>query len=90
MTNLAPFFPSAVATAIAGLIAIVQLIIALVMAVAVSRDANERKYRNCEVYLISPTLWGFVVFFSGGLLGVIAYWAVHHSSLSTFGGESNK
>lgn len=62
--------------------AVLQLVVAILLAVAVKGDAEERKIRSQDAFLLSPFVWSFVVFMSGGYFGALAYWLIHYSTLS--------
>jgi hypothetical protein len=66
--------------AIAPIAAIAVLILNIVMALAVNRDAKHLVAARSGLFLLSPFVWGLIAFVFS-LAGFALYWAVHHSSL---------
>ncbi len=60
---------------------IINLIVWIVLAIAVYRDADSRRRRREWLFLDSPGLWCAVVLLGGGYLIALAYWLIHYSSL---------
>ena len=81
LNTLGGRLPAELITIVAWALALAQLIIAIVLAVAVQRDAEERKIRTNDLFLVSPLAWSFVVFLTGGYLGALGYWLIHYSVL---------
>jgi hypothetical protein len=77
-----PFIHPGLTLLIAAIVGLFQLIIAIAFAVAVSRDANERLYRQQLLVFVGPFMWALATFGTGGLIGGGVYWLLHHSTLS--------
>jgi ABC-type amino acid transport system permease subunit len=60
---------------------VVVLVFAVVLAIAVNRDAKRRMIESGQLFLLSPGIWSALVLFTGGYLGALAYWLIHYSSL---------
>ena len=56
------------------------LLINLLFALGVLRDANRIQDRGSEPMFVGPTVWFFGVLF-GSFLVLALYWLMHHSSL---------
>ena len=63
-----------------SLLFIPYLILHLVFAFAVLADARAQREAGSGLFLFGPFVWSMVALFFG-LLGVVAYWGIHHSSL---------
>lgn len=66
--------------AVYSLLFIPYLILHLVFTFAVLADARAQREAGSGLFLFGPFTWAMVALFFG-LLGVVAYWAIHHSSL---------
>lgn len=66
--------------AVYGLFFIPYLILHLVFTFAVLADARAQREAGAGLFLFGPFTWSMVALFFG-LLGVVAYWGIHHSSL---------
>jgi len=60
---------------------VIQFAIAVLLALAVKRDAERNLPRIGGSFLVSPRLWALIVFLTGGYTGALAYWALHYSVL---------
>ena len=58
----------------------VVFVLRIILAVAVYQDAERQTASRRGLFLFGPGIWSFAVLVSG-LLGVAAYWAIHHSTL---------
>ena len=56
------------------------LLVNLLFALGVLRDANRTQDQGREPLFVSPTVWFFGVLF-GSFLVLALYWLMHHSSL---------
>ena len=69
-----------------GLFAIIYgifiFVVHVIMALAVNGDAKDLLWKDRELFLFGPFVWGGIVFIFG-LAGLALYWAVHHSTLRT-------
>ena len=63
-------------------LALAQLVVIVILALTVKRDAKRRLQRPGGLFLVSPLLWGVIVFMTGGYPGALAYWLIHYSTLS--------
>ncbi len=66
--------------AVYSLFFIPYVILHLVFAFAVVADARAQRDAGSGLFLFGPFVWSMVALFFG-LLGVVTYWAIHHSSL---------
>lgn len=66
--------------AVYGLFFVPYLILHLVFTFAVLGDARAQREAGSGLFLFGPFVWSMVALFFG-LLGVVAYWGIHHSSL---------
>ncbi|VAX38113.1 hypothetical protein MNBD_PLANCTO02-1942 [hydrothermal vent metagenome] len=57
-----------------------SFIMDIILALAVNRDAKQLQTSTFGLFLLSPFVWGWVVF-TFGIAGFALYWAIHHSSL---------
>lgn len=57
------------------------LLLSLMLAVAVFRDAHFRGLTGKGTFLVGPAAWSFIIVMTGGPTGAFAYWLVHYSSL---------
>ena len=71
--------PFAITLAASAIFVLCMFILHVILAAAVVRDA-EVQIDKRGVFLLGPAAWGFAVFLTG-LLGFVAYWAIHHSTL---------
>jgi bacteriorhodopsin len=62
---------------------VAMLIFAIVLAVAVHKDAKNRMTESRGLFLLSPGIWSFLVLLTGGYMGALAYWLIHYSSLKS-------
>lgn len=76
LRQLAPGFPFLVYG-----FAALHLLLVLVLAVAVLRDARLRQLTHKGTFLVGPWIWSLVVLATGGFAGAFAYWVIHYSSL---------
>lgn len=63
------------------LIGIGWFIVHVAFALGVYTDANEQEERQARVWFGGAILWGFATLM-GGVFVAVAYWLLHHSSLS--------
>ena len=56
------------------------LVVNLLFAVAVNRDAKAQKQKGQKLQLVGPVVWGFATLVGGVVVAGI-YWAMHHSRL---------
>ena len=63
-----------------GLLFVPFLLIHLTFAFCVLRDSKIQRDSGSGLFLFGPVMWSVVALFFG-LFGVVAYWAIHHSSL---------
>lgn len=68
-------------TLFAAAVPIAVFLFALYVASAVQHDAACRRHGGSDVFLLGHWGWFFVVLLSGGLPGLVAYWAIHYSAL---------
>ena len=61
-------------------VAVAVLLVNLLFALGVLRDANRIQDRGSEPMFVGPTVWFFGVLF-GSFLVLALYWLMHHSSL---------
>ncbi len=66
-----------------GFALILTLIVDVLLAIAVYRDAAKLVREGGRPFLIGPVLWA-VVTIAWGLAAVAVYWAIHHSNLNPF------
>ena len=76
LQQLAPSLPF-VFYGFAGLYVLVILLLAL----AVMRDARLRQLTNRGTFLVGPWIWFLIVLATGGFTGAFAYWIIHYSAL---------
>ncbi|MDJ0758322.1 MAG: DUF6518 family protein [Woeseiaceae bacterium] len=60
----------------------IERVIAAIAGYFVYKDADQRAART---YNLHPIWWGLATFFAGPILGVAAYWLIHHSGLAQRG-----
>jgi hypothetical protein len=58
-----------------------QILVILVLALAVLRDARNRRDGARQLFLVGPWVWALAVRLTGGYLGALGYWLVHYSAL---------
>src|SRR5690242_6290510 len=63
------------------LIGIGWFIVHVAFAIGVYADATEQEEKRERVWFGGPILWGFATLL-GGVFVAVAYWFLHHSSLS--------
>ena len=63
-----------------GFVGLYVLVI-LVLALAVLRDARLRQLTNRGTFLVGPWVWSLIILATGGFTGAFAYWLIHYSSL---------
>lgn len=73
-------FAGLLAGTVVSLALIVMLLFAVILAVAVYRDAKRRVQNPDQLFLLSPGIWGTLVLLTGGYLGTLTYWLIHYSS----------
>jgi len=61
--------------------ALAQLLINIACAVGVANACEKREAEGREPLLVPRLVWIIATFFSG-LVGVLIYWVMHHSTLS--------
>ena len=55
-------------------------IVHIFFAIAVKKDAERMIERKEGLFLVDPNLWAFACLL-GGITTVVAYWAIHYSTL---------
>ena len=80
LPGLFSVFPPALIPILLGALAILQLVVVILLAVAVKNDAEKRQLRSEDLFLVSPWMWFFVVALTGGYLGAFGYWIIHYSA----------
>ncbi|MDR1305433.1 MAG: hypothetical protein LBK76_09455 [Verrucomicrobiales bacterium] len=63
------------------IVAGIQFIITIILAVVVFKDARDRKAAGEELFLLDPILWGIITFVTGAYVAVLVYWLIHYSVL---------
>ena len=80
MSTLSPGLLNSLPVIAYGFAALTLLLI-VVLAVAVLRDARHRELANKGLFLVGPWAWALIIVATGGFTGALAYWLIHYSSL---------
>jgi hypothetical protein len=80
LSGLFSALPPALVGIVAITLAIIQLIVTILLAVAVKNDAQRRQQSQEGVFLVSPWMWFFIVALTGGYPGSLGYWLIHYSA----------
>lgn len=84
--------PSSVARDIATVVLFVALgitvLVHLMVASGVMEDALETQRRGRRLVFFGPLGWTFLSLMTG-LLGLVAYWLIHHSTLGASAGQGS-
>ena len=68
------------ASALSILFLAVFPIIHLVLAFGILRDSKNLRNAGVGLFMFGPIMWSFIGLFFG-LLGLVTYWLIHHSTL---------
>jgi len=68
---------------------VVILILHVILAIGVHADAKVQIAQKRGLFIFKPGIWAFIILLTG-LLGIVAYWVIHHSTLRPRNNDSDE